>query len=427
MSQELTKEAYQNKLRSFLHNEDFDKTAEAITPYVKRRLYEESFIDRVLAVRTVDQDELIPETETQDDSFYVIGNVEQHTEIAVKANFRDRPEEDYIFGDRYKIPIGMLKTRQFKKNVNELLVYDYDLLEDAQQKDVFELGNLRDWELLKVLYRCVDYTGRQHEDIVDEGREGPVQISKVHFNRLAAMLNTGGRTGKPSKNRLKAEKFLTSNQLVEDLALLDHETVGNPRVGDLFENGAMTVFNTVLGQDILTSIKERFFTEHEHVTIFQATEAVPAGGATFNYGEAFTLEETANAEETAQAMVDALNASDNNVRGELRGEDQVRIISTPQPDEEDRYFQGHDKGFDQGDVAGDILNKGWDRWDTVWVFPPPQFIGEVVRINGKGVRTEMWRQKGEDMVNRYSKEFFGMGIGNAEGAAVLRIQRKRLI
>lgn len=432
MDGELTKEAYRNKLRSFLDDEDFDKTADAITPYVKRRLYEESFIDQVLAVRNVDPDDLIPETESKDDSYYVIGNVEQNTEVAVKSNFMDRPAEDYIYGERYKIPLGILKTRQFQKNTHELLAYDYDILEDAQEKDIYELGNLRDWELLKIMRRAVDITGRKHKDIVDTSTTGTVQVDKKHFNRLGDTLNTGGRTGLPDEDRLQVEKFLTSNQLVEDLSLLDGATLGDPRTGDIFEQGALSIFSTVLGQDIVTSIKERFFTEHEHVNIVQI-DSVPTSGTdySFTYGTSFTLTSDGTKSTAANDIANAIsNSSDIDASAEQVGtsNEKVRIVSNAQPDEEERIFIGYDLGWSAGsNLTATVLNKGYDRFDTLWAFPSPEFIGEVVRVNGKGVKTEMWRTKAEDVVNRYSKEYFGMGIGNANGAAYMRIQRSRVI
>lgn len=426
---ELTKEAYRNKLRSFLDDKQFEKTGAAITPYVKRRLYEESFLDQVLAVRNVDKDDLIPETESRDDSYYVIGNVEQNTEVAVKANFRDRPTEDYIYGERYKIPLGRLKTRQFRKNTEELLAYDYDILEDAQEKDVYELGNLRDWELLKTMNRCIDITGRKHEDIVDPAQEGPVQIDKIHFNRVGNVLNTGGRTAEPERNRLQVEKFLTSNQLVEDLSLLDSKTLGDPRTGDIFEQGALQIFSTVLGQDIITSIKERFFVESEHVTLVKIDGSNTAGDS-FSYGESFTLPNGgSDAADTASKVASAINSSDVAANAETVGanDDIVRVVSEAQPDSEEQKFKGYDMGFQTGDLNATIQKKGWDRFDTLWAFPSPEYIGEVVRVNGEGVSTEMWRTQAEDTVNRYSKEYFGLGIGNANGTAKVRIQRKRLM
>jgi hypothetical protein len=256
-----------------------------------------------------------------------------------------------------------------------------------------------------------------------------VQIDKTHFNRLAATLNTGGRTSRPTKDRLQAEKFLTSRQLVEDLELLDSRTLGDPRTGDIFEQGALAIFQTLLGQEMITSIKEWFFVDNEHVTLVKIGGSHSSGDS-FGYGESFTLTGTgSDAADTAAAVAAAINDSDVTANATVVGanDDVVRIVSEAVADENEQEWIGNDMGFSAGALNATIQKKGFDRYDLLWAFPSPEFIGEIVRVNGKGVKTEMWRDQAEDIVNRYSKEYFGLGVGNSNGAALLRSQRARLL
>lgn len=423
--QTFDKTAFRQKVRSLVVNGEFAKVAEAITPYVRLRLYEESFVDRVLAVRTVTESDL--QVEIADDSFYVVSNIEQGTERAVVANFIDRPIEDYIKGARYKIPLGMHKTRQRRKSVHELKAYDYDILSDAADKDVFELGNLKDWKMLLMLNRCLALSGKVHADVVDTLTTGPVQVAKIHFNRLGAVLNTGGRTGLPSEDRLQVAKFLTHRQIIDDLALLDQNTFGDPLTGEMFTKG-VTV-KSVLGTEYIASIKERMFTEHDFVRII--TIAGTSSSTEFVVdGVTLAVTNAQNGTLTATQLTGLINADATLIAAGVTATNPsagvVRIVKKAVANEASRTFTNT---FDLPTVnSGSTLtdtSSGYDRYDVIWAFPEPQFLGEIVRIAGSDVMNEMWKTNGEEIVNAVSREHFGMGIGNFNGLAKLRIQRAR--
>lgn len=422
--QNFDKTAFRQKVRSLVVNGEFAKVAEAITPYVRLRLYEESFADRVLAVRTVTESDL--QVEVSNDSYYVVSHVEQRTEKALVANFIDRPVEDYIAGERYKIPLGMHKTRQRQKSVHELKAYDYDILSDAADKDIFELGNLRDWKLINMLNSCIALSGKEHDDVVDTTTTGPVQIQKIHFNRLGAVLNTGGRTGLPSEDRLQVAKFLTHRQLIDDLALLDNTVFGDPLTGEMFTKG-VTV-RSVLGTEYIASIKERFFVEEDFVRVITLSGTAASTSITVNGVALGVPDGTAAAAATdlaadinANATLTAAGFSATNPSDGV-----VRIVRKATANELSRTFTStFDLPTSSGGISIADTSSGFDRYDVVWAFPEPQFMGEIVRVAGQDISTEMWKTNGEEIVNSVSREWFGMGIGNFNGIAKLRIQRSR--
>jgi hypothetical protein len=417
--QNFDKTAFRQKVRSLVVNGEFAKVAEAITPYVRLRLYEESFADRVLAVRTVTESDL--QVEVADDSFYVVANVEQGTERAVVANFIDRPIEDYIKGARYKIPLGIHKTRQRRKNVHELKAYDYDILSDAADKDIFELGNLKDWKMLLMLQKCIDLSGKSQTDVQDTAITGPVQVSKIHFNRLGATLNTGGRTGVPSADRLQVAKYLTHRQLIDDLALLDHTTFGDPLTGDMFQKGVTVT--SVLGTEYIASIKERFFTEHDAVAYATITGTANAGGETITIdGNVIAITGSGAAAAAAAELVTGVDALTGFSATDLTG-GVVRIVKTASANETDRTFNASFTTAASETTHAVAFAAGVDGYDVIWAFPEPQFLGELIRVAGSDVETEMWKTNGEEMVNAVSREYFGMGLGNYNGVAKVRIQR----
>jgi len=424
MKDSFDKTAFKQKVRNLVVNGEFSKVADAITPYIRVRLYEESFTDRVLAVRNVSESDL--QVEVGNDSYYVVSHVEQRTEKALVANFIDRPFEDYIAGERYKIPLGMHKTRQRQKSVHELKAYDYDILADAADKDVFELGNLKDWKLIQMLNACVGISGKVHEDVVDTASTGTVQIQKIHFNRLGAVLNTGGRTGVPSEDRLQVAKFLTHRQLIDDFALLDNTVFGDALLSDMFEKGV--VAKNVLGTEYIASIKERFFTEHDAVALITMSGTSSSDSVTID-GVQVAITDAQNGTASATELYTNINANTDLAAAGITATNPsagvCRVVKKAAANEAARIYQADALTISDAGALTNVVTKGYDRYDVLWSFPEPQFLGEIVRIAGTDVETEMWKTNGEQIVNAVSRENFGMGIGNANGVAKLRIQRAR--
>jgi hypothetical protein len=428
---------FTRKLRPFIEGGDYEKVASQITPYVRVRLYEESFADNILAVRQVTEAELIPEIE--EDSYYVITNVEQGTKRAVVANFMDRPSEDIIAGKRYKIPLGKHMSRQARKLKDELLAYNYDILQDAVEKDIFELGMLRDWKLINVFNECVRLSGKMHADVTNVASSGPVQIDKVHTNRLESVLNSGGRSGMPSRDELKTTRFLFNDHTRRDYPLLDTQTLGYNLAEDMFVNG-MTV-KTLQGITYISSIKNILLTEHEHVTLLTFASASPASATSvFVEGVTFTVPTSTPAASIAANVATQINASSNpairqtvdeatlvHVRAEVTATNQLRIIRSVVANNDTQAFEAPEPVVNFSAISGVTTAKGYDRYDIVWAFPDPEFMGEIVRVAGRDIEPEVWYTPGESMVNRVLREWFGMGMGNVNGVAKLRMQRARFL
>ena len=432
----MNKVAFNQKVRPYIANNELDKVAAALEPYVKLRLYEDSFADRILAVRQVTEADLIPEIEN--DSFYVIGKVEQATEAAVVANFIDRPTERYISGKRYKIPLGKHKTPIARKQKDELMAYDYDILADAADKDVFELGILRDWKLIAAMNECVRFSGKKMDDVVSTASSGAHQIDKIHINRLESVLNSGGRTGLPAKDELKATRLLFNDMTRRDFALLSQPTLGDELAGRVFTEGF--TIDRIQGVQYISSIKHRLLTEHEYATLVTFGAATGVGEAITVNGVVLDVASAGSAELAAQKFADAINTSNDPairttadghalqiVRAEVEGAT-TRVITVPVADAEERLFVGNKVAVDASAAANaSVVGEGFDRYDIVWAFPDEEFIGEIIRISGQDITTEMWKTNGEEMINRVCREWFGLGIGNYNGVAKMRLQRARVL
>ena len=439
MTKEMTKVALNQQAKPYIQNDEFNKLASGVLdPYVKVRLYEDSFADRILAVRHVTEADLI--TEIKDDSFYVTGKVEQATEFAVAANFIDRPAERYISGKRYKIPLGKHKTAIARTQKDELMAYDYDILADAADKDVFELGMLRDWKLMCVLNECTRFSGKVTPDWLLANNALNMQVDKIHVLRLENTLNSGGRNGMPLPDKLKTTRLLFSDPVRADFALLNQTTLGDELAGRLFIEG-FTV-DRIQGIEYTSSIKEELLTEHEYVQLVKFTAATLASETVTVNGVVIDVASAGSAVLAAKKLADGINSSTDAainttaddaplrvIRAVAEG-DTVRISSVPMANEELRTFMGGTFAVSVAAVAGGkaaVVGTGYDRYDIMWAFPDEQYIGEIIRMNGRDIETEMWKTNGEETVNRVCREWFGLGIGNYNGVAKTRLQRARVL
>ena len=207
----IDKVAFQAALGEALKSGQFDKIAEALKPYIRATVYEQSFIEKVLREKPVTQNELIPEV-GKNDTVYVIGQLEHSTEKAVVMSFQSEPFTYTLGGQRYKIPLGMNSTKIFTKSQIEMMAYDYDLFEDVAEKEVFELHRLRDYKLISMLNAATSLSGKVVTFNAPDSNT-VVHLEKDHLVAVTNMLETGDRQGIPDEKTLICKKYLMSQKL----------------------------------------------------------------------------------------------------------------------------------------------------------------------------------------------------------------------
>lgn len=316
---------FNEALSSSIKTGQFGKIAEMISPYIRERIYEMSFIEQILKVRPVETTDLIPE-EGDNDTLYVLGQSEQPTDKAVAMNFQGKPFTTTKGGRRYKIPLGYNTTPIQTKNEQEMLAFSYDLFADLEQKEIFRLHWLRDEKLIAMLKTAVALSGKTKSYSVDDA-DVVVYPEKDHFVDVANLLESGDRQGIPSEDTLKCTKFLMSQTMFNDLARWNSVDVDTMAAELAVKGWAST---TILDKEFIVSTKNKLFVE----------------------------------------------------------------------------------------VDGDYI------YDNIWAFPDPDYLGEVVHVNGFDIKPEVWRENGTTKIHRQSSEFFAAGIGNYNGVSRIRLMRK---
>lgn len=430
---------FQEKYAEAVSNNNFTKVSAELSPYIKVSIYEQSVVSAFLRDRPVSASDLIPEV-GHNDTFYVMGQVEQPTKEAVAVNFRGQAATFTPGGRRFKIPLGRHMSKVSRKPQDELMAFNYDLFQELEEKDVFELHTLRDRKFLNACHASVVTSGKSKEYLLS-GSATVVRPDKIHFTENSQLLEAGARTGYPSENVLKATKHLFAQQLWHDLNLWESEGAGGDLVSQISINGYPATM--LMGIAYVTSVKNVLYVEKDPSAYITFTdlgvnaETVVIDGVTYTFktspaGVTGDREVAlgATAAEAATALYTVL------VRDQ--GEDDCLgnnwVFTNPSAGvvKVRKVYDADWKRYspDPFVVSETCTNASWgtvgaDLFDHIYTFPDAEYLGEIVRINGKEIESDIWKERGEKTteVCRRSSEFSGGAIGNINGAALARLQR----
>lgn len=420
---------FQAKFAEAVQAGDFSKIAVEITPYIKLRVMENSFAGAILRPRPVNPGDLIPE-EGSNDTYFVYGQIDQPTQNAVAVNFRGQTPSWVPGGRRFKIPIGRHVTKTTRKSQDELMAFDYDLFQDLNEKDIFELHTLRDKKFLSACHAAVIRSGR----VLEYGLSGTLSVvspEKIHFTQAAQLIEAGTRTGKPTEDTLKATKHLMGSQVWHDLKLWDSEEAGSEHVSGVTINGYPAT--KILGINYLTSIKNSLFVVADPVAVFTFTgtgndtgtatiDNVTATFATAPTGDEIAL--GASADEAAANLYTYFSAN--------LGDNYVVSQPTSSTVRVRKKYDASWEDYNPDMTAAENLTNatvatGEDLWDHIFTYPDEDFVGEIISITGQDIQTDMWNERDEKIteVLRRATEMSGGAIGNINGVALTRLQRAK--
>lgn len=440
---DIEKERFQAKYAEAVALGDYPKIAAQMSPFIKVRVYENSVCTALLKQRVVQPSELIPE-EGHNDTFFVYGQIEQPTTQAIPVNFRGQAQTFVPGGRRFKIPLGRHMSKVSKKSQDELLAFDYDLFAELAEHDIYELHTLRDKKFLWAIQAAVISSGKWTENSIT-GALTVVRPDKIHFTTNAQLLESGPRTDYPSEDTLKATKHLMGSQIWLDLGLWESEGAGGELVSKITINGYPAT--TILGITYITSVKNVLYVEKDPVVEFTFSdlgihnETIEIDSITYTHktgpaGAAGDKEVAlgTNAATAATALYDKLN-TDKGYSGCLGNE----FVFTNPSSGVVRVRKMYDSVWNRFSPAAFVVAEtatngawgtaGFDMYDHIYTFPEADYLGEMIQIAGQEIETDMWKERGEKLteVCRRSAEFSGGAIGNINGIAMTRLQRKAYV
>ncbi len=129
-----------------------DKIAEFGGTYIRDRLREVSFADKVVPVTPVQRSEL--QRSVNHDTLVKIVDIEPNSS-AMSLTFRGQPTTRYVRADRFEIPFYTISSEKFEKVEQELLAYEMPITKIIEENSVKDMQAIKDWTFLRFVEACI--------------------------------------------------------------------------------------------------------------------------------------------------------------------------------------------------------------------------------------------------------------------------------
>ena len=239
-------------LRDLQTEEGRDKFAASASAFVRQKLRERSFAEKILPPEPVSEDEFYwgidqltgvqplggVGTENQGDTPYLRKAIEPDSQ-AMAINFRSDPPSRYVEGSHYFIPVGMFASEEHEKREQELAAYDYDICKVLEDLEVKELDKQKDVLFLRYADAALALTSK----VIDV--DGPLTR-----NQLAQMQQP------LIKDQVPPHAYLMSDATFTNMLEWDNTDLGD-NVKEVTVGGY--TYTEVLGMRFVRSLKADMF------------------------------------------------------------------------------------------------------------------------------------------------------------------------
>lgn len=246
-----------------------EKIAEISGVYIRDRLRETSFADRIVPTKPVNRTEC--QRSVNHDTLVKIVDIEPNSR-AMSLTFRGQPTATLIRADRYEIPFWTISSEQFQKHEQELLAYEMPITKIIEENSVKDLLAIKDRTFLVHVESCVQAmqleangnaaTAFRAADVTS----GVVKSSSVIKGEGALTAGSADFTVYPilkpdllklkkilHRRYLRADRLLMTEPDYDDLSSWTIQDVGMTIAGETAVEGWKS--NTVVGLKIIRTIK----------------------------------------------------------------------------------------------------------------------------------------------------------------------------
>lgn len=250
-------------------NEGREKIAEISGVYIRDRLRETAFSDRIVPPKPITRTEC--QRSVNHDTLVKIVDIEPNSR-AMSLTFRGQPTARLIRADRYEIPFWTISSEQFQKHEQELLAYEMPITKIIEENSVKDLLAIKDRTFLVHVESCAQAMQLEANANVATafnatGVNGGTVVSSSVIKGEGA-LAAGANTFtvypilKPDLIKLKkilhrrylrADRLLITETDYDDLSAWTIQDVGMTIAGETATEGWKA--NTVVGLKIIRTIK----------------------------------------------------------------------------------------------------------------------------------------------------------------------------
>jgi hypothetical protein len=130
-----------------------EKTAQAISNYIRDKLREDSFLAQILPPEDVTPDDC--QVSTEHDTIVKIVEVEQQQDVAMPITFRGGHKAQFIRGPRVAVPFYTIMSPMFEKTEQELLAYQMPLTKLVERNAIKDIELIQDYVFLGHIEQAV--------------------------------------------------------------------------------------------------------------------------------------------------------------------------------------------------------------------------------------------------------------------------------
>jgi len=246
------------------------KLAAEVGGYIRDRLREASFLERILPAQTVTRNDC--QISVNHDSLVKIEHLEPRSRAMV-VTFRGEPSARLLRGERVEVPFITIMSEMYQKPEQEFLAYPYPLGKVVENNSIRDIGEIQDrqWTI---------YSDAAVQALQTEANGGtvtalnatalqsatpPVEFSVIK-GELARNAAVDDATVRPNQrtdfvnliklldgNRLECELVLITKPDLDDVLQWTIEDQGSKIQGETAISGWQ--YNTLLGKKIVVTVK----------------------------------------------------------------------------------------------------------------------------------------------------------------------------
>lgn len=247
------------------------KLAAEVGGYIRDRLREASFLERILPPQTVTRSDC--QISVNHDSLVKIEHLEPRSRAMV-VSFRGEPSAKLLRGERVEVPFITIMSEMFQKPEQEFLAYPYPLGKVVEQNSIRDIGEIQDREWTVHCESSVQALQTEANGGVVttlnsttlNSATPPVEFSVIKGELARAPGVPDDATVRPVQrpdivnlmklldgNRLECELILMTNKDLDDVLQWTIEDQGSKIQSETTVQGWQ--YNTLLGKKVIRTVK----------------------------------------------------------------------------------------------------------------------------------------------------------------------------
>lgn len=252
------------------NHETKTKLAAEVGGYIRDRLREASFVERILPPQTVTRNDC--QISVNHDSLVKIEHLEPRSRAMV-VTFRGEPSAKLLRGERVEVPFITIMSEMYQKPEQEFLAYPYPLGKVVENNSIRDIGEIQDrqWTIYSdaaVQVLQIEANGGSVTSLNASALQGvtpPVEFSVIK-GELARNALVNDATVRPNQRPdiINLMKLLEGNRLECELLLMTKVDLLDVLQWTIEDNGSKIqsetaisgwAYNTLLGKKLIVSVK----------------------------------------------------------------------------------------------------------------------------------------------------------------------------